>query len=157
MPDIPVETVTKEDLALWYSLRDQIAKLRIQEHFIRQKIIRVLYPTPVEGTNNYNVGLLDPQSEGFVLKMKYSFARKIDKALLETIKPAMRDKFGVNVDTIVRYTPELEVKKWRELTAEQSAFFSQCLDIKLESPQLSLEPTAAKKKEMEAQKVTPVR
>lgn len=155
--DIPVETITKDDLATWYTLRDQIAKLRTKEHFLRMRIIRVLYPTPKEGTNNYDVGLIDPASVGFVLKMKYSFTRKVDKALLEAIKPAMREKFNVNVDTIVRYTPELETKEWRELTVEQAAFFNQCLDIKPESPQLSLEPTAAKKKEMEAVKVNPIR
>lgn len=153
MSDIPVETVSKEDLVLWYTLRDQIAKLRTQEHFIRMKIIRVLYPQPKEGTNNYDVSLIDPQSEGFQLKMKYSFARKVDKAVLETIKPELREKYGVNADLLVRYTPELETKKWRELTAEQAAFFNQCLDIKPESPQLSLEPIAAKKKEMEAKAI----
>lgn len=151
MAEIPAPVITKEDLYEWYRLRDQIAKLRQQEHFLRMKIIGVLYPTPKEGTNNYDLGTIDPKSNGFVLKMKYQFNRKVDKALFEQIKEPMR-KLGVNPDLLVRYTPELETKKWRELTAEQQAFFNQCLDIKLESPQLTLEPTAEKKKELEAAK-----
>lgn len=155
MSEIPAEVVTKAELYEWFTLRDQIAKLRVKEHFLREKIVRVMYPMPKEGTNNYDLGLVDEASKGFMLKMTYGFTRKVDKVLLEQIKPQLREKFGVNPDLLVRYTPELETKKWRELTAEQAAFFNQCLEIKLDSPQLKVEPTAAKKKEIEAAKAAP--
>lgn len=151
MSEIPAETISRQDLYAWFKLKAEIAKLRQEEHFLRLRIVRVLYPTPKEGTNNFDMGLIDPLSEGFVLKFTNGIARKVDPALLSNIKPALAE-MGVSADKLVRYKPELETKAYRTLTAEQMAFFNQCLDIKPESPQLEVVPTADKKRELDAAK-----
>ena len=60
------------------------------------------------------------------------------------------DVLNISVDRVVRMTPELAVKEWRTLTAEQHKVFDSILEVKPSSPQVTIEPTAGKKKELEA-------
>jgi hypothetical protein len=131
MVAIPKNDVTKEDIATWYKMHQQLGKLKSAEMLLRNKIFKGLWLEPVEGTNKYEL------DKGFVLKATYPITRKVDIALLTTMSPELRTA-GIMVDNLVKYKPELVVAVYRTLTTEQQQSFDRILEIKPGSPQLEI-------------------
>jgi hypothetical protein len=166
MAEIPQDEWDVKTLYIWFEKKEQLAKLQAEERLLRDRVVRHYFPSPKEGTNKVDLG------GGYELKMTHGFDRKIDKALLNTLKtlkvkdyagqlqamgfdPTKYDQeitvfqaLGISEDKLVRYKPELETKEYRTLTAEQTAIFNQCMEIKPSSPQVKIEPNAAKQKEL---------
>lgn len=150
MTVIPDNPVTIQDLMLWYKLKDELAKLKASESLMRSKLFKGYFPTPKEGTNTLD---LDPlliaaglPSGGHVLKATYPIERKIDDAAVTTLAPVLAANL-ISVDKLIRRKPELDVKEYRTLTAEQTQLFDQCLIVKPGSAQLEIVlPAAAKAK-----------
>lgn len=131
MVEIPADVVTMEHLAQWYKMKKQLAELRFAESTLRKRIFGNFFPAPIEGTNNFQL------ADGYVLKAVYSIDRDVDVASLA----ALTDKFteaGLRTDSLIRKKPELVLREYRTLTAEQQALFDQCLVIKPGSPQLDI-------------------
>lgn len=141
MVAIPAQpAVTAEEMSQWYAMQEQLKKLKASEMLLRQRIFGSYFPDPSEGTNTA------PLSDGWVLKGGYKIERKLDVGALG----AMREQFteaGISVDALVEYKPELRIKPYRELTAEQMALFDRCLIIKPGAPSLSVELPAKARKE----------
>jgi hypothetical protein len=142
MSDIPERTVTPELIAEWNDLQEQLGKLKAKEMLLRQAIYTGLFNDPKEGTNTY------PLLQGWELKATRVIDRKIDLPVLQAIAGAdgPLHKAGIRADDYIKWTPELKIKEYRTLTAEQRAVFDQALTIKDGSPQLKLVlPAAAAK------------
>jgi len=134
MAAIPIPVVTMEDLAAWSTLRDELAAVKAKEILMRDKIYKGLFQAPTEGTNTIGVGL------GWQLKAVRNIDRKIDLGVLQAM--ATPDgplvKAGIRADDLIKWTPELNLKAYRTLTAEQAAVFDNCLTIKDGTPTVSL-------------------
>lgn len=146
MTTIPENTVTQADLAEWYRLKEELTRVKASEMLLRTKIYHALFKDPVEGTNSI------PLNDGWVMKAKRVINRSIDQAALlvnsqedpETHMSVLT-AHGINPANLVVWKPELALKAYRELTAEQQAIFNECLVIKDGSPDLSIVlPASAK-------------
>lgn len=134
-----IPDITIQDVYQWFKMKDELNKLKIAEHLLRQRIFMKFFPLPMEGTNTLDLGSVIESSAGYALKAKYPIERKIDPTLLKNLSPQLAEA-KINVDSVVRYKPELALREYRTLTAEQAKVFNQCLDIKPGSVQLSIEP-----------------
>lgn len=131
MSVIPPNEVTQKDLETWYNLDKQIRDLKAHEVLLRRKIFNGLFTAPVEGTNNH------PLPDGAVVKGKHVISRTVDIGALN----ALREQFaiaGIHADELIKYTPELKVSGYRELTEEQRHLFDQALVIKEGMPGLEI-------------------
>lgn len=146
MTTIPENTVTPQDLAEWYRLKEELTRIKASEMLLRTKIYHALFKEPVEGTNTL------PLNDGWVMKAKRVINRSIDQAALlvnsqedpETHMSALTSH-GINPASLVVWKPELVLKAYRELTEEQQKIFNECLVIKDGSPDLSIVlPASAK-------------
>lgn len=156
------------ELAEWYKLRARIdaecTPLINQERALRKRLFDHFFPSPTEGTNNYVL------PDGYIVKGKYPIDRKVDPGSLDGLRTLRVmdvsaeflaslhvDTAGVdpetlvtkvmhlNLDALLRYTPDLEVKAYRTLTAEQQAIFDRCMTIKPGSIAMEVVPPTAKK------------
>jgi hypothetical protein len=131
MAEIPENEVTMADVHLWYEMQEQLAKLKVNEMLLRKRIVAKFFPTPKEGVNSH------PLEAGWVMKADCGIDRKIEEAVLTTLKPAFKEA-KISVDKLVRWKPELAVKEYRALNEEQRHLFDQALIIKPSSPQLEI-------------------
>lgn len=142
----------KERLAQWFELCKRIeaeCKPLIEtERKMRAELFAEMFPAPKEGTNTFDLG------DGFEVKGKYPIERKVDPAVVDTLRtlrlgdlppnllamvhpvgeydPAMlvTERLALNIDSLLKWEPKLETKPYRELTAEQVAIFDRCLTSK---------------------------
>lgn len=131
MVEVPQNEVTQADLSAWYEMNQQLKKLKAQEILLRKKIFGAAFPTPEEGTNNYEL------ADGYVLKGKHTIQRDIDQGAFDAIKDKLRES-KVNPDLLVQYKPGLVLREYRKLTEEERLLFDQCLIIKPGSPALEI-------------------
>lgn len=132
---IPADTVTEADLAAWFNAKKELDKAKASEMLLRIRIFRFYFPTPVEGTNT--VKLPDVDGVPYALKATYPITRKVDAALLDVLTKTMLEQL-IPVDNLIKRTPELVLKEYRTLTAEQLVIFDQVLEIKPGSPALEI-------------------
>jgi hypothetical protein len=128
---IPGNTASREDLVEWYNIQKELKKIKAREMLLRTKIFGFFFPSPKEGTNNYDM------PDGYVLKGKHTINREVDLGAFQ----AMREQFsqaGIHPDAILQWKPSLRLKEYRELTAEQLDLFDQCLIVKPGSPALEI-------------------
>lgn len=153
MTTIPVNTVTQADLAEWYRLKDELAKVKASEMLLRTKIYKGLFVNPTEGTNSI------PLAEGWVIKAKRVIQRDVDLAALQanmkpdaTTQVSVLSAHGIHVEQLIKWEPELVLKEYRKLSEEQFKIFNECLVIKDGSPSLEIVlPASAAKKKNEVQ------
>jgi hypothetical protein len=131
MAEIPENTVTMKDVEQWYTMQEQLSKLKIAESILRKRIVGHFFPTPREGVNSH------PLEAGWVMKADCGIDRKVDEAALTTLKAPLKEA-KISVDKLIRWKPELAVKEYRTLSDEQRHLFDQCLIIKPASPQLEI-------------------
>lgn len=167
----PPPAVSAADIEAWAKLKKDLDLLKWQESELRKKIFGAYFTTPKEGTNNYEIG------NGYVLKGVYVIDRKVDQPGLSALQ-TMKVKDGhhilraagykddqivqmdqeallftalhISTDNLIKYKPELSVTEYRKLTAEQMVVVNMFIDSKPGSPQMKLEPTPAKKAELDA-------
>jgi len=125
----------------WDDLKAQVeavAKPLIdKERALRQLVADAMFDEPHEGTN-----YVDLESE-WRLKLTYKLDRKIDEAMLATVKEQLAS-MNVSIDKIVKWKPEVVLKAYRELTAEQMNVFDQAVVIKPGTPALEMVPPKEK-------------
>lgn len=115
---------------------DSVKPILAKEQELRKQVFAAFYPAPKEGTNTIDL------AEGWKLKAVYKLDRKIDEAALPAVAEQLRG-MGVNVDTLVKWTPGLKTATYKELTAEQRAVFDQALIVKPGAPTIELVPPNA--------------
>jgi len=131
MVEIPPNQVTTEDLFQWYQMQQDLSALKAAEGLLRAKIFKGLFPAPEEGTNTHHL------PDGYELKAVHKINRTLDIAAVT----AFADKFKeakIPVDKLIEYKPELRIKEYRSLTAEQMQLFDQCLVVKDGTPDLKI-------------------
>jgi hypothetical protein len=149
IPEAPA--ATQEDLALWYQMHQQLAKLKAAEMLLRQRIFKSYFPEPKEGTNT----LILPDT--FQLKAVHVINRKIVEESMQALchrpqleegvyGPSKLEEAGVRPDMIIKWKPELALAVYRELTETQRHVVDQMLMIDNGSPQLKIEPPKAPRK-----------
>lgn len=131
MVAIPEDKATEQDLQTWYVMQEQLRKLKDQETALRKRIFKTYFPTPVEGTNKFDL----PYQ--YVLKGTYPIDRKVDAPVLKANAEVFTEKL-IRVDLLVEWEPKLSVSQYRKLTEEQTAVFDRCLIVKPGSPSLEI-------------------
>ena len=138
MVNIPENQVTQQDMERWYTVQEQLSKLKNEEQLLRQKIFKGMFPDPKEGTNSVDL------ADGFVLKGKRVINRTVDDAAFKASVEELA-KNGIATDQIVKYKPELVTSEYRKLTAEQINLFDTVLIVKDGMPGLEIvKPKRAK-------------
>lgn len=134
MVQIPENTVTMEDMVEWNKMQTELRVLKAKEMLLRRKIYEGLFTDPREGVNTLQL------SDGWELKANRVIDRKIELATLQAMasEGGPFEKANINANMLIKWEPELVVKQYRTLTAEQLAVFDQCLVIKDGSPALSI-------------------
>jgi hypothetical protein len=134
MTAVPENTVTPELMVKWKDLQEQLSKIKAEEMILRMAIYKGLFPNPVEGTNTV------PLHAGWELKATRGIERKIDLPVLQAlaVEGGPFHLAGIRAADLVEWKPELVIKNYRTLTAEQMAIFDQALTIKDGSPQLKI-------------------
>ena len=138
MIQIPENQVTQQDMERWYTVQEQLSKLKNEEQLLRQKIFKGMFPNPKEGTNNLDL------PDGYVLKGKRTINRTVDEAAFKASIEELA-KNGIATDAIVKFKPELVTSTYRELTEEQRNLFDTVLIVKDGMPGLEIvKPKRAK-------------
>ena len=138
MVNIPENQVTQQDMERWYTVQEQLSKLKNEEQLLRQKIFKGMFHDPKEGANSVDL------ADGFVLKGKRVINRTVDDAAFKASVEELA-KNGIATDQIVKYKPELVTSEYRKLTAEQINLFDTVLIVKDGMPGLEIvKPKRAK-------------
>lgn len=131
MVEVPKNTVTQADLEQWYTMADELRKLRAAEMLLRKKIFDHYFPDPKEGTNSEDLG------DDFVLKGVFKYDRKIDEGAFDALQEEFRES-KIKTDTLVKTTPSLKIGPYNKLNKKNKLLFDQCLIIKPGSPSLTI-------------------
>jgi hypothetical protein len=138
MVEVPEDKVTAKDLAIWFETKAQLGKLKSAEALMRTRIFKFFFKNPKEGTNK--VPLND--GTGAELKADHTINRKVEIGSLDALKEQQRAEGyngpKLNFDELIKWTPEVSITAYRQLTDEERNFFDQCLIIKPGSPQLEI-------------------
>ncbi len=121
----------KPFLTEWYALQKQLKQVKEDEMELRKFIFQALFPDPQVGVNTYGLG------DGYFVKATHKLNRSIDMAALN----AGRDTFDaedIDLDKLIKYTPDLSMTEYNKLTDEQKKVFDFCLVIKEGSPSLEI-------------------
>ena len=127
----PMPVATEDDLARWYKLKEQLASLKASEMLLRKFIFNSWFKEQ-EGTQTHDI------TGGFVCKGSMDFNYKVDEATFQTLREKFIEEGIQEPDKLVRWKPELNKANYNQLTAEQRAFFDQCITITPGSPTLEI-------------------
>jgi hypothetical protein len=150
MTTLPETTITAADLAAWYKAKKDLETLRATEMLMRQRIFRHYFPSPKEGTNTAVL------PDTYQLKGVHTINRKIVEESMQALcyrpplengafGPSKLEEAGISPQQIIKWKPELAIRVYRELTAEQQHLVDQMLLVDAGSPQLKIEPPAKKR------------
>ena len=128
--------LTTADVAEWYRVKTEMARLKTCESLLRRKIVDALFPNPKEGANRISADAF-MAVPGWDFVLEQGIDRKIDAAAISALADELASNL-VSVDQLVKRTPELITTAYRRLNEDQKHLFDQCLIIKPASPQLKL-------------------
>ncbi len=133
------DTVTLEDVALWYKIDKKREELVTLEALLRPKIFQGYFKDPTEGVNNFTL------PDEFILKGTRRINRNIDVGVLDAFskkgpnnEPSIFQQNKINVNKVFEYKPSLVVSEYRKLTAEELHIVDQALIIKDGMPALEI-------------------
>lgn len=147
MVAVPEQPVTEADLAAWFKAKAELARLKSTEMLLRQRVFRHYFPDPKEGTNTFVL------PDNYRLKGVHTLNRKVLIEVMQamcfrpqtpdgTYMPSKLEEARVDIAQLIKWTPELVISAYRELTAEQMHLVDQMLEISPGSPQMSVDPPA---------------
>lgn len=127
--------------ALMKPIKDSLKPFEDVELRLRQAIVGKLWPAAEghEGTKYHDLG------HGFKLKANVKIKRSIDEAALPAVEELFNKQFDRDPKDIFPRNPSLDLKKFRELPAEEQKVILQALVVKPESPTLELVEPEEKK------------
>lgn len=135
-PEYTADTALAE-LAAWYTMQQDLRKLRASEILMRQRIFGKLFPKPKEGTNTYDL------PDDYKLKGIHQLYREVDEAQLAPHEKEFT-KAKIDTEELIEWLPHLKVKGYRKLTDKQRKVFDQVLVIKDGMPSLSIKAPGEK-------------
>ena len=138
VPPAPPFDITAK-LMEWDAAKKALATAQAREILLRLEIFKHIFPDPKEGTNTFVL------PSKWQVKGVYKINRSVDKVVLNTyrtIDPATgKTPLQLNniSDAIIKWTPDVNMTLYKELTKEQRQFFDNTLTIKEGTPGLSIE------------------
>lgn len=122
-------------VAEWYevqakieAMRQEAAPLVTAEKELRQKIVGTAFLDKLEGTHDLEM------PAGWKLKGTLKLDRKVDAGKVEEVKAVLGEA------SPFRFKPEVDLKLYRGLTAEQQKIADQAITTKPSLPSLELLP-----------------
>lgn len=139
MTDLTVATeVTPEDLAKWFKLKQQLAKVKSAEALLRSRLFKHYFPAPEEGANTFPIN----DGTGAEIKGVHTIQRDVDEAELEALREAMFEEGSnlpqLSIDKLVKWKPSLVKAEYNRLTDDERAVFERALIIKPGSPSMDI-------------------
>lgn len=132
MTSIPENVLTQADIDEWVRLNNELKAIKDKEMLLRKKIFGCCFRQPVEGTNTYNL------ADGWAIKGKYVLNRKPDIALINVRAQELRSTYGINLETLIKWSPELAITEYRKLSDEQRKAVDDCITITVGSPSIEI-------------------
>jgi hypothetical protein len=120
-------------LGEWRADVAALAKLKADEMAKRLLLTTLTFPSPVEGTQHHVFGNAKTAAK---LTLGHVISRTVDPAAIGACIAALRETIGAGADAVVKYKPELAIKEYKALTAEQQAVLAPAITSKPGSPQL---------------------
>ena len=127
-----------ELLQQWYAAKQQLAHWKDQEMELRKQLAQNFFPEPKEGTNTFQF------ENGAKLKLVQGYDRKIDPEQLKAHWVHLQNA-GLPMDELVKFTPELRVATYKDMSEAKRALMDQVITMKPSSPSLALEAPKEKK------------
>lgn len=142
MVEIPQDEVTAVDIADWYTLKQELGRLKAKEALLRMRIFRAFFKDPKEGMNNFELSKLG-DTTGALLKATHVINREVDIGAMDALRAATSAEGynGPKLDfgKLLRFKPEVVTKEYRTLTDEERHLFDTALVIKPGSPTVDVE------------------
>ena len=156
------EEERQELLKQWFEADDALGALKSKEALLRAAVYREFFIKkdengvdilPAEGTNKFDLAnkyqlkaqrIINRSIDAAALKQlshtKAELEYKVAQGILMTDEEVALHKtlLGVSLDELIKYKPELAVKEYRTLTAEELRVFDDVLVIRDGSPQLEI-------------------
>lgn len=130
----------ERDLGTWYSSKEEKTIATNKESSLRKDIIKKLFPTPEEGSDNKCILL----GGDYMIQVTQGMNYKVDTPSFKSL----RDEFlkrGIDADSIVEWEPKFVKAEYNKLSDEDKTFFQQCLIIKEGSVTLDVKPAPKSK------------
>ena len=136
-------------LLSWRSSKEELDRCKQSEMALRRAVFELKFPTPTEGTQR------TPLGNGWNIKAVYGYNYKLENKQDETeIALEAMTKIGPKAefvaDRLVKWSPEMSVKEYREVVAAAAAgdpdmvalkaLLDSVLTITPAAPSLELEP-----------------
>jgi len=131
MSEIQQDEVTMEDIIAWNAASEELARAKNVEMLLRNRVFKGKFPAPVEGTNSV------PLLNDYVLKATYKMNRTVELEAISTLADDLREA-GINTTELIKYKPELDVKAYKALNADQRQVSDMCLTVKPGTPSLEI-------------------
>jgi len=157
MVDIPENEVTEKDVAAWYSVAEQLKKVKASEILLRLRVFNGFFKTPDEGVNNHTM------SDGFILGGSRKISREVDEPVLRLMMapkaadpttglmgPSELEEHQMDVNKLIVWKPELKLSEYRKLTDAQRLVFDKLLTIKDGTPALEVKKPSSRGKKSES-------
>ena len=122
-------------LADWLAIQTKVKaakKVLDEERALRKAVLEAYFPSPKEGTQSA------PTEDG-KLVLRYPYERAVDSDALEELH-LKRVKAGVDLDSVINYSPKVNLTAYRDLTTTQTKMLDRCLTVKPGSMQLTFVP-----------------
>lgn len=132
-------------LAQWHTAKSDLSAAQAKEIMLRKQLFRHFFPDPKEGTNTFVL------PDSYQIKGTHKINRKVDEAALRVLAtpgpdntPSRFQQAGISYDKLFKWEPDLVLKQYRELTAEQQQVADLCITSSEGTPQMTIAPPAAK-------------
>lgn len=133
-PDVVPADMVQE----WQRLKRESNEAAFAELTMRKAIVDTFFAGQAEG------GKTKKDTDGNSVAATIVVNRRIDRELL-TVRAEQFREAGINIDELIKYTPELIVGPYRKLADDKRAIFEEVLTISDGTPQLKVEAPKPKK------------
>ncbi len=124
-----------ELLSKWHEAQDALQQAKEAEADLRKQVVEEFFsnvPQDAEGTFSLPLG------GGYKLKSQYKLTRKVNAEALQGLKADLEAN-GIDVDTLVHWTPSVVMGQYRVLSMEQKQLFDEVIESKQSTPSISIE------------------
>lgn len=120
-------------LQAWWRQQKQLKAIKQAEVLERKDLTHYYFSKPQPGVNRFEMDF------GFDLIFKNYIDYAVDEAAFNQIKAGDWKKHKIDPDDLVRWKPELNVRAYNALSAQQRKFVDEFITTKESTPQLSIE------------------
>lgn len=124
--------VNAEMLNRWYTVNEQLTKLKKEELSLRRELFAAAFSDPKEGSKENKL----PLADGFILQGDYKINRTVDPAVVSTL--AKMPNVAPLVERLINYKPTLILSEWRKLSDEDRILVADMVTEKPGTPALKV-------------------